>query len=464
MIFTSLEFIAFFLILMLLFPAINNQTGRKILLLASSYFFYAFWDWRFLFLILLSTAAGYYFGKEIYRSENATSRKAILISSIIANLGFLGLFKYFNFFIESANTMFGKFGFNLSALNIILPIGISFYTFEILSYTIDIYRKNLKPEKSTIDFAIFIAFFPKLIAGPIVRATEFLPQLKNKIEITKANFSIGIQIFLIGAFKKVVIADRMAFFSDPVFSNPSLYTTYTVWLALAAYTIQIFCDFSGYSDMAVGIAKILGFDLPMNFNIPYASQNPSEFWRRWHITLSRWLRDYLYIPLGGNRKGKTQTYINLFLTMFMGGLWHGASWNFVFWGLWHGGGLSVHKILSGKKTGNQHPFSFISWFGTIFFVMIGWIFFRSQDAKNTVMFLKRMFFVENFAINWTYSALYVLIPITIIAHIVGYKYLQEKYPRVNLASFSGAFIFTFILLGIILFYFNNPQPFIYFQF
>jgi len=464
MIFTSLSFIIFFAILISLLILCKNQFGKKIILLLLSYFFYAFWDWRFLSLIILSTALEYTFGKKISEAENQKSRKLFLVLSIITNLGLLGFFKYFNFFIDSANIAFGGFGLNLSTLNIILPIGISFYTFETMSYVIDIYRKDFKPTKNILDFALFIGFFPKLVAGPIVRASEFLPQLKNKIQITEENFRIGIQIFLIGAFKKVVIADRMAFFADPVFANPVLYDTTTVWLALIAYTIQIFCDFSGYSDMAIGLAKILGFNLPTNFNIPYVSQSPTEFWRRWHMTLSRWLRDYLYIALGGNRKGNVRTYLNLLLTMLLGGLWHGASWNFVFWGLWHGSGLAIHKAFSKKTDEKESKFNVLSWAGTFLFVMIGWVFFRSQSMQGTISMLKRMFFIENFAISWTYSPMYFFIPLLIVAHIIGYKWFQENYPQVDLRSFRGAFVFVFILFGVILFYFNNPQPFIYFQF
>lgn len=464
MMFTSVNFVIFFAILLLLLLALKSHRWKKILLLISSFIFYAFWDWRFLFLIAFSTLADFILGNQIAKSKKTKRRKYFLISSIILNLGLLGFFKYFNFFIDSANIAFGELGLNLSTLNIILPVGISFYTFQTMSYTIDIYNKKLNPSKSILDFSLFVSFFPQLVAGPIVRASQFLPQLKKPIQISASNFKTGIQIFLNGMFKKVIIADRLSYFVDPVFSNPSLYDTITVWLALVAYAIQIFCDFSGYSDMAIGLARILGFTLPANFNLPYISQNISEFWKRWHISLSSWLRDYVYIPLGGNRKGKKRTYINLMITMLLGGLWHGASWNFVFWGVWHGLGLTFYKLVSRGKYKNKSKFNVLSWITTLLFVMIGWIFFRASSIEVTRMMFNRMFIWEDFAIHWHYTAIFFIIPLVLIAHVIGYRWFQEKYLEFNFSTFRGSFLFMFIFIGIMLFYFSNPQPFIYFQF
>lgn len=443
----------------------KSQRIRKLLLLVSSYIFYAFWDWRFLFLIFISTIIDFFAGNRISRVLSRDKKRFFLFFSIIANLSILGFFKYFNFFIHSANVAFGGLGLNLSTLNIILPVGISFYTFQTMSYTIDIYRGSLKPSKNILDFALFVAFFPQLVAGPIVRASEFLPQLKNKIVLNLDNIKIGMQIFIIGAFKKVVIADRMAYFVDLVFANHAFYDSGTIWLAVIAYSIQIYCDFSGYSDMAIGIARILGFTLPINFSMPYISQNISEFWRRWHISLSSWLRDYLYIPLGGNRKGKRRTYINLMLTMLLGGLWHGASWNFVFWGGWHGIGLAIHRFLAKEKRKVDNiSFNPISWIVTLIFVILGWVFFRAENFSVSIAMLKKMLIPTTEGITWIFSAMIFIVPIMLIAHIIGRKYYQNKYPTVNLSTFSGVFIFVFMLLATFLLYFSNPQPFIYFQF
>ena len=413
----------------------------------------------------MSTGIDFIVGEKIAKASSQKRKKFFLLMSLVANLSILGFFKYFNFFIESANVVFGELGLNLTSLNIILPVGISFYTFQTMSYTIDIYRGSLKPSKSLLNFAIFVGFFPQLVAGPIVRAREFLPQLKKKIAIRRENIEVGLQIFVFGAFKKIIIADRLAFFVDEVFANPSLYDSATIWLGVVAYAIQIFCDFSGYSDMAIGIARILGLHLPKNFNMPYIAQNITEFWRRWHISLSSWLKDYLYIPLGGNRKGKFRTYVNLAITMLLGGLWHGASWNFVFWGAWHGVGLAVHKWLFSTKDNKKTSFNFVSWAITTLFVLVGWVFFRADSTEKTLIMLKRMFFAwETFAIHWIYLPLYIIIPLVIVAYIIGRKWFQDDYPLVNLRSFFGMFIFLFVVVGIVLFYFHNPQPFIYFQF
>ena len=277
MIFTSFTFFIFFFVFIAILLFSRSKSWKKFVLLAASYVFYAFWDWRFLFLILLSTGIDFIVGEKIAKASSQKRKKFFLLMSLVANLSILGFFKYFNFFIESANVVFGELGLNLTSLNIILPVGISFYTFQTMSYTIDIYRGSLKPSKSLLNFAIFVGFFPQLVAGPIVRAREFLPQLKKKIAIRRENIEVGLQIFVFGAFKKIIIADRLAFFVDEVFANPSLYDSATIWLGVVAYAIQIFCDFSGYSDMAIGIARILGLHLPKNFNMPYIAQNIRNF-------------------------------------------------------------------------------------------------------------------------------------------------------------------------------------------
>ena len=301
-------------------------------------------------------------GKMIADSSNLRSKKIFLIISLAGNLGVLGFFKYADFGIEQFNSVMTSLGFSIemSFLELALPIGISFYTFQTISYTVDIYRGQLTPCKSLREFAIFVSFFPQLVAGPILRAKYFLPQLREKIEKFKSvdtirqirlqdsNVKFGVTLMAFGFFKKMFIADNIAPFVDSIFANPIGLESFTIILGTIAFGIQIYADFSGYSDIAIGAAMILGFKIPLNFNKPYFAISPSDFWRRWHISLSSWLRDYLYIPLGGNKKSFNRTYLNLFVVMFLGGLWHGASWNFVIWGMLHGLYLAVHKIITNK--------------------------------------------------------------------------------------------------------------------
>ena len=324
-----------FLFVVLSLMLFGNRNYRKLVLLFSSYIFYSFWDWRFLALILISTFVDFFIGKKIYESENEKHRRSFLIVSICVNLGILGFFKYFNFFTDSLELLLNYFNINeshFSTLNIILPVGISFYTFQTMSYTIDVYRKQLAPSSSFLDFSIFVSFFPQLVAGPIERAKNLLPQIEKFNGLKKADIKSAIHILFLGYVQKVLIADNLAPISDSCFNNyESLSSIYLV-SGLITFSLQIYFDFAGYSNIARGVAKIFGIDLMINFNQPYFSSSISEFWKRWHISLSEWLRDYLYIPLGGNKKGKFRTYNNLMITMILGGLWHGASWNFVLWG------------------------------------------------------------------------------------------------------------------------------------
>ena len=308
-------------------------------LLLSGIFFYGYWDYRPLALIGFTSVFDFWLGLKIGAAEGR-NKKLLLTLDVLVNLSILVVFKYYNFFIDSFNFAVGNIlsieGYQLRGANIILPIGISFFVFEAMSYCIDIYRGQLRPYTNWRHFALFIFFFPRMIAGPIIRPADFLPQLEREIALRWPNIVAGGQMFLLGMTKKLVIADHLAGPVDLVFAHPQNYSPMLIWQAVIAYSIQIFCDFSGYSDMAIGTAKMLGFDLPVNFNLPYIATNISDFWRRWHISLSSWLRDYLYISLGGNRKGEARTYFNLMATMARGGLWHGASWNFVLWGVWHG--------------------------------------------------------------------------------------------------------------------------------
>jgi len=434
-------------------------------LLAASYYFYAYWDYRFVFLMFVMSLANYYFGKKI--EENSPHRqKHWLACGIVFNLIILGFFKYYNFFIESANSVLTQMDIKLPFLEIILPVGISFITFEVMSYIIDIYRGTNKSANTFWDLALLVAFFPHLIAGPILKPAHFLPQLANNILIKRTNLEQGVQLFLIGLVKKNLIADRLALFVDPVFQNPHAFNTPTIWLAVVAYAIQIYCDFSGYTDMAIGCAKCLGFNIPQNFNMPYISRSITEFWRRWHISLSTWLRDYLYISLGGNRKGRVRQYCNLTIVMLLGGLWHGASWNFVVWGGLHGTALAVHKIYSeyfNTAQADSKIYSFFSWLATFVFVCIAWVFFRSKDFAVSWYMVQKMFYLApSQGTAWYASSLLIVIPFLILAHYVRNK--MDKNYYFPLTSFKGLVALFFTLLGLLFLAPLNSSPFIYFQF
>jgi D-alanyl-lipoteichoic acid acyltransferase DltB (MBOAT superfamily) len=367
-----------------------------------------------------------------------------------------------------------------------LPIGISFYTFQSLSYTIDVYRRQLEPSKSLSEFALFVAFFPQLVAGPIVRAKYFLPQLREiralgkvglrKIKIDHANVKIGVTLIAFGLFKKMFFADNIAPLVNAVFADPAGFGSIPIMLGTLAFGIQIYADFSGYSDIAIGAALILGFNLPVNFNKPYFATSPSDFWGRWHISLSSWLRDYLYIPLGGNRLSSTRTYMNLIIVMFLGGLWHGASWNFVIWGLLHGGYLAIHKALSAKLGGKMPRFLaygrigwVISFAITQYFVFLAWIPFRVQNINSALYSMEKYIFFDfqtSGVLNFlSANRLEVLLVVLFIGlHVISYKTpdLVRKVSRLGMVKWVGLLVLIMVL---ILFLFNgNPEDFIYFQF
>ncbi len=394
MLFNSWIFVAFIAVVI---PAyfLLSKRWQNVLLLAVSYLFYGTWDVRFLGLILLSTVVDYGVGLSLGRSERRSIRRALLVFSCLTNLGILGFFKYFDFFAASVGQLLGVVGLDVSVerLNIILPVGISFYTFQTLSYTIDVYLKRLKPTSHLLDFALFVGFFPQLVAGPIERASSLLPQIRRRRHVTGEQIASGAWLILLGYFKKLVIADNLAMLVDPVFAQTAPDDGWTALLAVYAFAIQIYCDFSGYSDIARGVAKIMGIELMVNFDRPYLSRSPSEFWRRWHISLSTWLRDYLYIPLGGSRAGKYQTYRNLTLTMLLGGLWHGASWKFVVWGGYHGLLLSAQRWLRGGEKA-QAPARSRPWLAALQVLVmfhltcLGWLIFRAENTAQVWHFLQ----------------------------------------------------------------------------
>ncbi len=343
--FNSWQFILFLAVVMVFYHLTPTRGAKNTLLLFASYAFYAAWDWRFGTLILLSTVTDFFVGKRIYLSSSESTRRWWLVFSLVVNLSVLGFFKYFNFFMGSFLGTLHSLGLQVEPayFNIILPIGISFYTFQTLSYTIDIYRRQLKPTSSFVNFALFVALFPQLIAGPIERARNILPQLQVDNIISKRHLWMGLQLIFWGLFKKVYVADNVALIVDQLFDSSAELSFGLAYLAVLGFAVQIYADFSAYSDIARGCAKIFGIDLMQNFRNPYLACSPQDFWRRWHISLSTWLRDYLYVPLGGNRGGQLFSYRNLLLTMILGGLWHGAAWNFVWWGIYHGALLAMHR-------------------------------------------------------------------------------------------------------------------------
>ncbi len=473
MIFSSIDFFIFLgavlaVIFLLGAPRFNRQ--KKLFLLGASYFFYGYWDWRFLSLILLSTIVDWVVGTRLHRAEDTSYRKKLLSVSVICNLGILGFFKYNNFFIDNLRVVLSPIDMNLDNLDIILPVGISFYTFQTMSYTIDIYRKKIKPAQSFTEFALFVAFFPQLVAGPIVRAREFLPQLERNIRLSSDNMRAGFELFFIGLVKKVLIADRLSYFVDHVFETPDLYSSGTIWLAVISYGIQIFCDFSGYSDMAIGTARMLGFRFCENFRMPYISRSITEFWRRWHISLSSWLRDYLYLSLGGNRRGVRRTYVNLMIVMLLGGLWHGASWNFIVWGGLHGIALGVHKyLLAGRRsTGDGSDagpwMSVAGWLVTFVFVHFCWVFFRAESFSTAFLIIGKMLYPVG-ATRWYFSELSILIPVVVLSHVVGI--MHERRNETFVIPFYRMYwrvAFVFAICSLIVFFPRGINPFVYFQF
>ena len=475
MIFNSLTFLVFAAIFL---PVYFSLKGRARLLwsLAGSYLFYGWWDWRFLSLIAISTIVDFVLGQKMAKEEEESKRKRLILTSMLLNLGFLGFFKYFNFFTDSFVTMLQGFGLNPSVhtLNIILPVGISFYTFQSMSYTIDIYRRQLEPEPDFFRFATFVAFWPQLVAGPIVRASDFLPQFKNDRSWDWDRFSSGMAQVLWGFFKKVAIADSLAPFVDQCWAEPMSFTSINLWIAVFFYSFQIYCDFSGYSDIAIGSARILGFTFPENFRTPYFSQNFSEFWTRWHISLSSWLRDYLYIPLGGNRGGVVKTYRNLMLTMLLGGLWHGANWTFVFWGFLHGMYLVVQRLWCkafGKMMGALRLPNALKIGGNIvlvyLFTNLAWVYFRSPNFGIATDVLTNMLSFEGFNLVSIMNKFVVMKGLLLIAMLLAVEISDLKINWGGVVQRSPAFrVASFAVLLWLISFFGSfgSNAFIYFQF
>lgn len=466
--FVSFEFFVLFTFALILLAAQrNNLLFQKIILLSASCVFYAYWDWRFLGLLIFVTFFDYYISIQIYRSKDRQAKRNWLLVSVIANLAILGYFKYFNFFIGTLNMVLHSLGINLPELNIILPVGISFYIFETLSYVIDVYRETVNPARSLLDYAVFITFFPRLVAGPIMRASQFLPQLYRGVKFSQENFFTGAQLLAQGLIKKVVVADSVAYLVDTVYQTPTLFSSITVCSAVLSYSIQIYFDFSGYSDMACGIAKILGFDLPANFNLPYVSRSITEFWQRWHISLSTWFRDYVFFPLERRRLPVIGQYFNIFVVFLLTGLWHGASWNFVFWGGLHGVYLVFERIFKTLPYQNKPRLrlpSFIKSILIFFLVSFTWIFFRSPSNETTWLMIEKIFFITPEGVNWWYASAVVYTAIVVVGGLaVSRTSLGFEQTGSISKPFSLAFlVFEYVL--VFLFFSNNLSPFIYFQF
>jgi D-alanyl-lipoteichoic acid acyltransferase DltB (MBOAT superfamily) len=385
MLFNSFQFIVFFVVVLALNQPLRRwPVAQKLMLLAASYYFYGQWEWQYLFLVWFSTIVDYLIGLRMQRT--ARPRRLVTLS-VIVNLGFLAIFKYANWLIETVNTGSATLGsgFHITPIDLLLPVGISFYTFQSLSYTIDVYRGVLPPRKNLLDYALAVAFFPQIEAGPIVRAREFLAELDGDQRVDFGDVKRALVLIACGYVKKLVFADNLALIVDPAFDHPGAHGFWDSLLAVYAFAFQIYCDFSGYTDIAIGCALLLGIRFPQNFNYPYAAESIQDFWRRWHMTLSRWLRDYLYIPLGGNRKGRARTYANLMTTMLLGGLWHGASWNFVIWGGLHGGYLAFERAVLGRLrwwNADNPGSAALRILVTFHLTCLAWIFFRAHSLPQ----------------------------------------------------------------------------------
>lgn len=494
MLFPTLDFALFFMVVFAVsWELRNRQDARKVFLLAASYFFYGYWDWRFTALLAGSSLINYAAGRMIDVSGGDRERKLLLGIAVALNLAILGFFKYYGFFLDSLATLLASAGLerDLPFLEIILPVGISFFTFQGISYVVDVYRRQVEAVESPVDVFLYISFFPQLVAGPIVRAADFLPQLRAVPRLSRSLVSLGILLILLGLFKKMVIANYLATgLVDQVFFDPAMYAGPDLALAVYAYAIQIYCDFSGYSDIAIGVAALLGYRFKWNFNQPYRAASLQEFWRRWHISLSEWLRDYLYKPLGGSRGSAGATCRNLFLTMLLGGIWHGAAWTFVIWGVIHGTALAVERYAFAFKNAPAPVPAFaasgyaspayapveparrqtgplgraLGVLLTFHVVCLAWIFFRAENLGFALDYLRGF-------LNWDQSAqfaqpfLVMLVAVSLAAHFLPNDLVQrtsrllEPVGPVGLGVLLGA--------GILLIEAVAPEgvaPFIYFQF
>jgi D-alanyl-lipoteichoic acid acyltransferase DltB (MBOAT superfamily) len=482
MFFNSVDFAVFLPIVFFLYWFITNKNIKfqNILIVVSSYVFYGWWDWRFLFLIIFSTFTDYLVGVFLSKTENRKKRKILLLASIIVNISLLGFFKYYNFFVDNFIVAFSFLGMkpNIWHLHIILPVGISFYTFQTMSYSIDVYKGKLVATKDFIAFAAFVSFFPQLVAGPIERATNLLPQFYAKRQFSYDNAVDGCKQMIWGFFKKMVVADNCAIYVNEVFANYDYYPSCTLFLAAIFFTFQIYCDFSGYSDIAIGISKLFGFKLMRNFAYPYFSRDMAEFWRRWHISLTTWFRDYIYFPLGGSRSGILITIRNTFIVFLVSSFWHGANWTFIIWGflnalyfmpllLWKKNRINVEIVA--KETALPNIKDFISMCITFFLTVFAFIFFRSESVSKAFVYILRMFSNSNFTMpkienvgKIVIGSIVLSIPILIIVEWINRKeeYGFKKQSKHKVLRWLIYIIITLMILELA----GQQQDFIYFQF
>ena len=503
MAFISLAFVTFFIVVLAGLRLAPSRYLRQWLLLLASLWFYASWKLTYLAVLATPILIDYVCAIRIENSADTTVRKRWLATGVVSNLLLLGVFKYTNFFLKNIAALSGAAP---KHFDLVLPLGISFFTFKTLSYLIDVYRGDLQACRSPWRYALFVSYFPDLIAGPIVRASVFLPQLKRSLRPCWPRTVVGCQMILLGLTKKLVIADQLAIFVDPVFAEAHIYSPLTVWSAVIAYSLQIYCDFSGYSDMAIGMSHIIGIDLPENFNMPYLALSPIDFWRRWHITLSTWLRDYLYYALPGLRAHRWNRYRNAAITALLGGLWHGASWTFVCWGALHGLALGVshwwidRRVRRGRPPSKSPGVRVACWLATYLFICVTWVLFRSESLPVAIIVLRKMSGLEPGGIAWFYSPLLLVLPLVIAGHLVGIVaarraagagsgrripppewaasiYAQARAPLavrprsfsgvyvlLPLPGFLGAFLGACWTLALVLFCATGASPFIYFQF
>jgi alginate O-acetyltransferase complex protein AlgI len=478
MIFTSFEFLCFFLAILIVRSCLRNFAAEKWFLLAASIAFYLSWSVPCIFLILFTALADYSIGRRLSRTADPTSRRRLLVLSLVANLGLLGFFKYANFFLENLTAALNALGWHVSLFhyNIVLPPAISFFTFASLGYVIDVYYERIRACESPRDYTLFVTFFPKVMSGPIARGEELLPQFKERVRATLDDFELGLTYFMIGAVKKLAIADQVAPHVNLIFSTPNQYDSLTLLMGAVGYTIQLYCDFSGYTDMAIGCGRMMGFRLPENFQMPYSSSSITEFWRRWHITLSNWFRDCLFLPLEmATRKNPYPTLrvcANMTITMLLCGLWHGASWTFVIWGGIHGTALAAHKVWT-----KWNPFAALEsrvayrfvWTGfshllTLGVIVVAFVFFRAQSLSDAVSYLHRMF-------AWSHSGTRLISPYIVTAFIAVLlvhllvnkdRNLAQELPRMSLipriVGYAG------LILLLVAFGATDSAAFIYFQF
>ena len=486
MLFNSFEFLVFLPIVFLLYWFVfRARRWQNLLVVVASYVFYGWWDWRFLLLIALTSACSYGSGLLIERYEGRRRwQRAVSATNIVLNLGILGVFKYYNFFVENLDALFGAFGWKLDwvTMQIILPVGISFYTFQALSYTIDIYQKKLPATHDIVEFFAYISFFPQLVAGPIERATNLLPQFQRSRTFDYAKAVDGCRQMLWGFFKKLVVADNCATVVNDFWGQYTELSGLTLFLLGVLFTFQIYCDFSGYSDIAIGCARLFGFNLMRNFNYPYFSRSIPEFWRRWHISLTTWFRDYIYFPLGGSRCDKWKTIRNVYIVWAISGLWHGADWTFVCWGLFHATLLAIYNLF-GINTKYKNVVAYGRWLPnikellqmalTFFLAVIGWIIFRAESMTQAVDYLSRMFttMFDSFSFELSYGRKFLLygIVLLLVEWLQRDKQHALQLPERGVLKYKGLRYTIYIVIMCLsyiyyLAHIEDDNKFIYFQF